>query len=124
MDIGVLIVDDEDDIRYLMRTIINDADEGLKVIGEARDGAEAIDHVNEMDPVVVVLDERMPGLTGIETALGIARKRPQQRMILCSAYIDDELVRRAEGAGIKVCLTKEQVAEIPQALCELARAVA
>ena len=119
MEIGVLIVDDEEDIRFLIRAIIDAADEGLRVLGEARDGKEALEHIDELDPKVVVLDERMPGKTGIETAVDIGQKRPGQRIILCSAYLDDELVARAEEAGIKVCLSKQEVRLIPQTLRDL-----
>lgn len=116
MHLGVLIVDDEEDIRLLIRTLVRTANQGLHVSGEAATGSEAIDRLNELDPGVVILDERMPGMSGIDTARSILRKRPGQRIILCSAYLDEELRRHAEEVGIKIFLTKAQVNDIPELL--------
>lgn len=120
MHIGALIVDDEEDIRTLIRIIIEAANQGLFVCGEAADGAQALARVQEADPQVIVLDERMPGLSGIETAALILEKRPGQKIVMCSAYLDPELRRKAEAVGIKVCLTKGDIRRIPE---ELFRAV-
>lgn len=119
-DIGVFIVDDEDDIRRLMRTLINIANEGLHVVGEAATGTDAIEEFERADPNVIVLDERMPGLTGIETASRMLERRPKLRIVMCSAYLDDELRKRAEGVGIQVCIAKAEVAEIAERLHALA----
>ena len=118
--IGALVVDDEADIRALVRMLIEAANRGLFVAGEAADGQEALDRIEELEPTVVVLDERMPGMTGVETAKLILAKRPGQRIILCSAYMDPELRARAEAHGIRVCLTKGEIGRLPQTLRELA----
>ena len=119
MHIGVLIVDDEEDIRLLMRTLIEAVNVELFVLGEAATGEEAMEQVRELDPQVVVLDERMPGMTGVETATHILRNRPGQRMILCSAYLDDALSESAIAAGVKICISKHEVQEIPELLREV-----
>jgi DNA-binding NarL/FixJ family response regulator len=113
MPIGALIVDDQDDVRLLVRMIIEAANKGLFVSGEAASGQEAVERLDETDPAVVVVDEMMPGLSGIETASLILRRRPGQPIILCTAYLDAELVARASAAGIQVCLPKEQAADLP-----------
>lgn len=113
MTVGVLIVDDEEDVRFLIRALIEAANEGLFVKGEAADGHEAIRRTAEVQPEVVVLDWKMPGLDGIETATLILKARPGQRFILCSAYFDPDLCRKAEAAGITVCLPKTQAVRIP-----------
>jgi two-component system vancomycin resistance associated response regulator VraR len=113
MPIGAFIVDDQEDVRLLVRMIIEAADKGLFVSGEAASGREAMERLEETDPAVVVVDEMMPGLSGIETAVLILRRRPGQRIILCSAYLDEELIERANAAGIHVCLAKEQAAKLP-----------
>lgn len=120
MHIGALIVDDAEDVRMLVRLLIDAANHGLFVAGEAASGPEALDRLDEIDPAVVVLDERMPGMSGLETATIILRHRPGQAMLLCSAYVDDDLRRRAEAVGIRVCLTKDHLAELPAALVALA----
>ena len=116
MPIGAFIVDDQADVRLLVRMIIEAANNGLFVSGEAASGQEAMDRLDETDPAVIVVDEMMPGLSGIETAVLILRRRPGQRIILCSAHLDDELIERADAAGIRVCLTKDQAREIPGAI--------
>ncbi len=120
MVIGVLIVDDHADMRLLMKMIVDAANEGLFVRDSVASGAEALDIVDELDPTVVVLDEMMPGLSGVETAELLRARRPGQLMIMCTAYLDDELRERAEAAGILVCIPKDQVAEIPSVLRDVA----
>lgn len=116
MEIGALIVDDEADIRLLIRTIIEGANEGLFVSGEAADGSEAVAQVEALRPGVVILDERMPGLSGIQAATEILSRRPSQHIVMCSAHLDQGLRRRAEEAGIRACLTKNEVHRIPDTL--------
>jgi DNA-binding NarL/FixJ family response regulator len=117
--IGALIVDDEADIRYLVRLTIELANEGLHVLGEAATGQEALATIDELDPEVVILDERMPGMSGVETALAVLARRPDQRIVVCSAHLDADLRQRAEAAGVRLCLTKGQIAEIPDVLRRL-----
>ena len=117
--LGALIVDDEEDIRALLRVIIDTADEGLFVCGEAGDGHESLDMIDELEPAVVVLDQRMPGLDGMETARRIRNKRPGQKMVLCSAYLDDDGCEEAAALGIGACLPKAEVSRLPDVLREV-----
>ena len=114
MDIPTLIVDDQPDIRLLLRLIIEQADDGLSVACEAANGQEALDLVDACDPVVVVLDEMMPDMTGVETATRMRARRPSQIMILCSAYLDDGVVARARAAGVRECVSKDHMQELPR----------
>lgn len=115
----VLIVDDEEDIRTLMRLVIEGSGLRLVVCGEAEDGAQALEKVQALDPKVVVLDQRMPGLTGLETAKRILEERPWQEIILCTAYLDSDLQKNADEIGIKICLAKGEIKRIPTAIAEL-----
>jgi YesN/AraC family two-component response regulator len=77
VDMGkTLIVDDEQDIRLLLRLTINREDRGLRVVGEASSGEEALIIRRELDIDVIVLDQRMPGLTGVETAKALRPRTP------------------------------------------------
>jgi CheY-like chemotaxis protein len=114
--ISALIVDDEADIRVLIRMVISTGGDDLVVCGEAADGREALALVEDQNPDVVILDQRMPGLNGIETAKAILQRRPGQRIVLCTAYLDSELQREAEAVGILVCLPKGEIRKIPQVL--------
>lgn len=114
--IGVLIVDDESDIRLVIRALIETHDRGVFVKGEAGSGREALDHLEEIDPEVIVLDQRMPEMDGLATATQVLKRRPNQAIILCSAYLDESVRRQAEAAGIRICMTKSQIEDIPAAL--------
>jgi YesN/AraC family two-component response regulator len=69
--IKVLLADDHDVVRKGMKMLLED-EEGILVIGEAADGAEAIDKVKILMPDVVILDLTMPKMTGIEAAAVIS----------------------------------------------------
>jgi len=117
--ISVLIVDDEDDIRVLMRMIIQNGGDDLSVAAEAADGREALEYFGLHDVDVVVLDQRMPGLSGIETAQQMLTEKPDQKIIMCSAFLDTDLKLEAEAAGIAVAIAKREINRLPQVLRDL-----
>jgi CheY-like chemotaxis protein len=119
-EISTLIVDDQDDMRLLVRTYITHANRGLCVVGEAASGAEALDQADACDPRVVVLDEMMPEMSGLETAARLRARRPSQIVILFSAYLDDDVLDRAHGVGIDACLAKDAIRELPGLIRSLA----
>jgi DNA-binding NarL/FixJ family response regulator len=111
-----LIVDDDDDMRFLLRVVIEAANQGLAIAGEARSASEAVEQWREHEPDVVVLDHRMPDRSGLDVAEEILAERPDQSIILFSAFLDDETVARAEALGVRACLSKDRYDEIPAAL--------
>ena len=115
-----LIVDDDNDMRFLVRMTIEAANHGLTVAGEAATGTEAIASIGQDRPGVVVLDNRMPGLSGLETAEQILRDDPDQPIILFSAYLDAETIEQARKLGIRTCLAKTEVDRLPETLWQLA----
>lgn len=115
-----LIVDDDRDMRFLVRMTIEVANHGLAVAGEAESGEQAIASVEADRPEVIVLDNRMPGLTGLETARRILADDPAQSIILFSAYLDAGIVAEAEALGIHACIAKTDVDRLPDALWQLA----
>lgn len=116
MDIRTMIVDDQADVRLLLRTIIELANEGLTVEGEAATGPEALDRLEGDDPVVVILDQMMPDMNGLETAVHIRERRPRQIIVLCSAYLDDDMVEQARMVGVQWCVGKEEVRRLPDVI--------
>jgi CheY-like chemotaxis protein len=78
----------------------------FEVIGRATDGDTAVDAVLEAEPDVVVLDYMMPGRDGIETARAILSRRPDQLIVLYTAFLDGEVENRARAAGIFQCVAK------------------
>lgn len=121
-EITTLIVDDQQDIRLLLRILIDAANDGLTVVGEAASGAEAIAQVERIEPVVVVFDEMMPEMSGVEAAARIRRLRPAQLMVLCTAYLDERVIERARDAGLDAWLAKQDVAELPDLIRSLVAA--
>ena len=119
-DTGVLIVDDEDDMRALLRSTIEIANEGLRVAGEAVDGEDAVAQWRETRPQIIVLDQRMPGATGLEVAQRILSEHPEQTIILFSAYLDQEIMDTAADLGIKACMSKREISRVPEALWKYA----
>lgn len=106
MAIEVLVVDDGEDWLLLTRVTLRAA--GLVVTGEAASGPEALALIDQLDPAVVVLDEKLPGMSGLETARLILERRPHQTIVLFSAYLFlDRIVEEAAlRLGIAACVAK------------------
>ena len=102
--IRVMVVDDTDHVRRMLTSMLSL--DGFEVVGNAADGPQAIENVEQADPDVVVVDYKMPGMDGLATARGIRAARPDQVMILYTAYIDDKLEKAAAEAGISLCIGK------------------
>ena len=102
--IRVMVVDDTDHVRRMLTSMLSL--DGFEVVGNAAGGSQAIDNVEQADPDVVVIDYKMPGMDGLDTARGIRAARPDQVMILYTAYIDDKLEQEAAAAGISLCVGK------------------
>jgi YesN/AraC family two-component response regulator len=110
--VSVLIVDDEDDMRFLMQSLIEVANHGLSVAGTAADGDEALRHWREERPDVVLLDQRMPGMTGLETAKVMLAECPEQVVVLYSAFLDPQVQRTAEDLGVRACFKKDEARKV------------
>lgn len=104
--VSTLLVDDDGDVRRLARMVLEDAERCLSVVGEAGTGREALDVMVRCDPDVVVLDLAMPGWDGLETARAIRTERPDQPIILWSAYLTPAARRTARDEGIASCVEK------------------
>ena len=115
-----MIVDDRADVRQLLRAIVDDAPEDVTVAGEADGVPAALETIDGVDPDVLVLDATMPELGGVEAAPLILERRPGQKMVLCSAFVDREVCERAERAGIAVCVSKDDLGAIPSVAFQLA----
>jgi two-component system, chemotaxis family, chemotaxis protein CheY len=121
-----LIVDDEADMRALIRAVIDLANEGLEVVGEAADGVEAVERWHGLNPPpvphVVVMDQRMPRLDGLGATRRILTEQPGQVVILFSAYLNADMRREAAEAGVAACLDKREIDALPDLIREFAPA--
>jgi len=114
---SVLVVDDDADIRFVVRRLIEKMEGDAAVVHEASTGDEAIEAWRVLRPDVIVLDQRMPGLSGIETAAKILAEQPAQRIILFTAFRDDpgEMAVPLNGhTGIR--LSKAELNRLPTEL--------
>lgn len=117
LDRRCMIVDDQSDMRVLVRMVLETADHGIVVGCEAANGLEALEQIEACDPYVIIMDEAMPGMCGVDAAVRIKERRPHQSIVLFSAYVTPELrARAADEAGIRVCLAKEDFDLLPQAI--------
>ncbi|TAL23426.1 MAG: response regulator [Frankiales bacterium] len=113
----VLVVDDTEHVRTFVANML--AIDGFDVVGAAADGERAVELAVELDPHVVVMDLRMPGIDGLETTRRIRAARPGQQIVLYTAYLDATIEREAAEAGVALCLGK--VEGLPRLERELSR---
>jgi len=104
MSVRVFVVDDTTHVRKMLVQMLELS--GFEVVGQAASGEEALATVAEADPQVVVVDYSMPGINGIDTARTIRAERPDQAIILYTAYLDPDVEREATKAGVSLCVGK------------------
>ena len=102
--IRVMVVDDTDHVRRMLTSMLSL--DGFEVVGEVASGPAALEAVEAADPDIVVIDYKMPGMDGLDTARAIRGRRQDQVMILYTAYVDEALERAAADAGISLCIGK------------------
>lgn len=116
--IRVLVADDQAAVREGLATLL-DLTPGIEVIGEARDGEQAVHLVAEHSPDVVLMDLHMPGTDGIAATERITREHPGTRVVVLTTYADDASIQGALKAGALGYLTKDadrvQIARAVQA---------
>jgi DNA-binding NarL/FixJ family response regulator len=115
-DVRVLIVDDEDDMRALLRATLELADEPLSVAGEAVDGEDAVAKWREARPDVVVIDQRMPRASGLEAAKRILAEDPDQAVVVLTAFPDRHVQVAAERLGVRGWMSKNDMRLLPALL--------
>ena len=106
--IQVILVDDHAILREGLASLL-DGEEDIAVVGQAGDGGECLDLVENLQPDVVILDVNMPGVSGIDACRSIKERHPGVHVVVLSMYEDEEYVRRALAAGADGYLLKEIV---------------
>ena len=84
-------------------------------MSQGTDGVGALQQWREQKPTVIVLDNRMPGMTGLEIAEEILRQDPDQPIVLFTAYADRVTVATAASLGVR-CLAKTDLSRIPESI--------
>ena len=123
MTVRVLVVDDTDHVRTMLVDMLQL--DGFEVCGEAASGNEAVGAAARLDPDVIVMDYKMPSMDGLETSRSIREARPNQAIILYTAYLDPKLEEEAKAAGVAICIGKvEGLGRLERHITELARDLA
>jgi DNA-binding NarL/FixJ family response regulator len=104
--IRILVAEDHLVARVGVSTIVN-LQPDMTIIAEAGNGQQAVELYRKHLPDVILLDMRMPVMSGLEAAAAIRSEFPQARMIALTTYGGDEDIRRALAAGVQAYLTKD-----------------
>ncbi|WBE26277.1 UvrY/SirA/GacA family response regulator transcription factor [Denitrificimonas caeni] len=103
--IKLLLVDDHDLVRTAIARMLSDISD-LQVLGQASSGEQAYSMLADLEPHVVLMDIRMPGIGGLEATRKIKQRFPQVKVLALSAYADDPFPTRLLQAGASGYLTK------------------
>lgn len=108
--IRVLVVDDHQVVREGLRRIL-ELDKEIKVVGEARNGGEAVTKAVSLSPDVIIMDLKMPGMDGITATRKIKQEKPEINILILTLYGED-FVRQAIEAGVSGYLLKDSECEM------------
>ena len=101
--IRIMLVDDHDEIRQALKNLLSFT-EDIEVIGEATDGQEGLEKAAELEPDIIIMDERMPGLNGLEASRILNESGLSCKIIMLTSFIDFE--SKAFEYGVKAYLLK------------------
>ena len=104
--IKVVVADDHTILRQGIKALL-DNQEGIEVVGEAKDGREAIKTIEELLPDVILMDIAMPGLNGLEATRRIKKKFPQTKVVVLTMHANEEYIFQILNAGADGYLVKE-----------------
>lgn len=108
--IRVAIADDHELVRQGIRALLERADD-IEVVGEAGDGAAAVELTLAADPDVLVMDVTMPVLNGIQAAETLAERAARTAVVLLTMHADEALVRSAVETGVKAYVLKGSIVD-------------
>ncbi len=102
----ILLVDDHEVVRLGLKALL-DHHSQFEVIGEASTAKEAIDQVGRLHPDIVLMDIRLPGVSGIEACEEIIKQYPDTRVVMLTSYAEDEMLFSAIRAGASGYILKQ-----------------
>lgn len=122
--VRIVVVDDSLTIRAMIETLL-ETDKALRVVGIARNAAEAMDLIDDYDPDVVTLDIAMPGRSGMDLLDDIMARKKRPVIMLSSLLREgDPLIEQAMARGAAACFNKSRIVQDAGALIALIKRVA
>ena len=120
--IKLFLVDDQPSALRGLRLRLS-LESGIRVIGEASTGVEAIERIPSLCPDVVLMDVAMPGMDGIAATIELRSRCPKSAVVILSLYDDSATRHRAQNAGSVAFMAKDRVEElllwtVRQAACD------
>ena len=106
MTISILLADDQELLRMGFRMVL-EAQDGLEVVGEAGDGVEAVALTRRLEPDVVLMDVRMPGMDGVQATRALVEGGSRAHVIILTTFDLDEYAHAALRAGASGFLLKD-----------------
>lgn len=107
--IRILLAEDHETVRQGLKLLI-DAQVDMQVVGEAGDGASAVDSARTLRPDVAVLDISMPGISGLKLAAELRARSPETQVLILSMHDNTEYVLESLRAGVHGYLLKDTAA--------------
>jgi DNA-binding NarL/FixJ family response regulator len=107
LTLSVYVCDNYGALRDLIRFALED-DPRIEVVGEAEDAITCVRELPELRPAVLVLDLRMPGVTGLEAVPAIRKASPDTRIVIYSQYIDERTEAELREAGVEAWVRKDE----------------
>jgi len=104
--IKVVVADDHTILRQGIKALLDNLEE-IEVVGEAKDGREAIKAIEELSPDVILMDIAMPGLNGLEATRRIKKKFPRTKVVVLTMHTNEEYIFQILNAGADGYLVKE-----------------
>jgi DNA-binding NarL/FixJ family response regulator len=109
MTIRILLVDDHPIVRQGLKTLLQ-GHSGWEVIGEASDGAEAVEKAKDLSPDVMVLDVTMPRMNGLEACRVLRQECPELEILFVTQHDSPQMMREALEAGARGYVVKSNAA--------------
>jgi DNA-binding NarL/FixJ family response regulator len=110
MPLSVLIADDDPDHRLILRYLLTFVSDRMTIVGEAADGADALDLALRARPDIVITDLVMPRLNGVELTRRIRQELPETKIIVVSSYPEDTYRHMASDSGADAFVSKQVMA--------------
>ena len=109
MPLTIVIVDDDEDYRLIVRALLRPLGDAATIVGEAADGEAALALVRRERPDIVITDLVMPHLNGVDLTRRIRQELPETQVILISSYTEDAYMHMASDSGADVFVNKHVI---------------